>query len=167
MTSQPTSTEATTGSTATQERMVVRCHVSSYTPEVHDFFGSTADVLNKIDRVDMGLGERRMFLLGIDGARGAQLHLFEHVGGDTWAVSGWKGDSIEGLPGRIGEMIFQNKGEFCVGKATQGLLGEIFGEFELRDSVELTEGTGTEVFGPIVTAYQGEGYLRATAGLLC
>lgn len=154
-------------STTTRERMVVRCHVSSYTPEVHDFFGSTADVLTKIDRVDMGLGDRRMFLLGLDGDQGAQLHLFEHVGGDTWAVSGWQGDSIEGLPGRIGEMIFENKGRFCVGKATQGLLGEVFGEFELRDSVELRDGTGTEIFGPIVSAYASDGYVRATAGLLC
>lgn len=164
-----TTSTGTTQTSTTDDRasMVVSCHVSSYTPEVHDFFGSTADVLDKIDRVDMGLVERRMFLLGIDGGRGAQLHLFEHVEGDTWAVSGWQGGSIYGLPGRIGEMIFDNQGRFCVGKATQGLLGEVFGEFELRGSVELAEGTGAEVFGPIVTAYRGEGYLRVTAGLLC
>ncbi len=165
MTNQATTAGAV--STTTRERMVVRCHVSSYTPEVHDFFGSTADVLTKIDRVDMGLGDRRMFLLGLDGDAGAQLHLFEHIGGDSWAVSGWQGDSIDGLPGRIGEMIFENRGRFCVGKATQGLLGELFGEFELRDGVELREGTGTEVFGPIVAAYGSEGYVRVTAGLLC
>lgn len=165
MTNQPSSAGAV--QTTSRERMIVRCHISSYTPEVHDFFGSTADVLTKIDRVDMGLGDRRMFLLGIDGERGAELHLFEHVGGDTWAVSGWRGSSIDGLPGRIGELIFQNKGRFCVGKATQGLLAEVFGEFELRDGVELHTGTGGEVFGPIVRAYQGEGYLRVTAGLLC
>ncbi|GAA3446372.1 hypothetical protein [Planomonospora venezuelensis] len=56
--------------------------------------------------------------------------------------------------------------EFCVGKSTQKLVDEIYGDFELLGNVEVTDDPLT-VFGPVVRQYGADGYLRVTAGLLC
>jgi hypothetical protein len=139
---------------------------SSYTPEIHDFYGDAAAVERKMARVDMGLTERRMFMLAIETPEHAELRLFEHVDGPTWAMSGWRGDETNGVTAKIGEMILANQGQFCVGKSTQKLLDGHFGEFELLGNVEVSD-DGVQVFGPVVRDHAGEGYMRVTAGLLC
>lgn len=150
----------------TAKAMPVRCHISSYTPEIHNFYGDADSVVAKMDRVDMGLTERRMFMLSVESTEGAELKLFEHIEGNLWAISGWTGGSADGAPAKISEMIFDNQGKLCVGKSTQALLDDMFGVFELLGNVEVSD-SGTAVFGHIVRAHADKGYLRVTAGLLC
>jgi hypothetical protein len=150
----------------TEPTAIVRCHISSYTPEIHDFYGDSAAVELKMSRVDMGLAERRMFLLAIESADRAELRLFEHVEGATWAVSARRAGDTRDVGAKVADMIFENKGRFCVGESTQKLVDEIYGEFELLGNVEVGHDP-VAVFGPVVREYAGDGYLRVTAGLLC
>lgn len=146
--------------------LAARCHVYAFSPYVFDFYGDAEAILAHVDNADMVLADRRMFLLAVEGDRGAEVKLFEQVSGETWSVSTWTGDALGELRGRLGDAILANKGVFCVGEQTKGVLS-LLGVSATPDGTVPAPHSPRAAFGHPIRAHATGGYARATIALLC
>jgi len=148
-------------------RQLILCHISSWTPEFHTFYGDVGQILHKMGSVDMNLTERRMFLITIESAGRSVLTMYEHVADDTWATSGISTDSLGDYSAAVHQMIFDNQGEHCVGKSTQALVEDRFGELPIRGSAEITSGSGVDAFADAIAEFANEAYVKVDILLGC
>lgn len=147
-------------------QLAARCHVWSFTPHVYDFYGDADAILAHVDAAGMVLTERRMFLLAVEGDDGAELKLFEQVSAQTWSVTTWRGHQLGALRAELGNAILANKGVFCVGEQTKGVL-ETLGLQGIPDGVVPAPHSPRAAFGHPIRALATGGYARATIALLC
>jgi hypothetical protein len=144
-------------------RLTAPCNAASWTPEVFDFYGDPDSILRKMDRIDMELGERRIFMLLTESKDRAQIRFFEQVEGDSYAVATWDGESLDGADADLAKTILANRGIHCVGEQVRGLL-DSFG-LELGAAVP-APANARAAFAHTVRAH-GSAFVRATTALLC
>jgi len=151
---------------STEVELNARCHAWAFSPHVLDLYGDAEAILAHVDRAQMDLTERRMFLLAVENDERAEVKVFEQVSGDTWSVSTWRGDELGGLRGALGDTILANKGVFCVGEQTKGVLGQLDIEAVPDGTVPAPHSARAAFAHPIRDHARG-GYARATIALLC
>jgi len=146
--------------------LAARCHIYAFSPHVFDFYGDAEAILAHVDRAEMDLTERRMFMLAVESDRGAEVKLYEQVAGETWSVSTWRGEGLGDLRGRLGDAILANKGVFCVGEQSKGVLARV-GVDAAPDGTVPAPHSPRAAFGHPIRAHATDGYARATIALLC
>ena len=144
------------------------CKKMSWTPEVFSFYGDPAAVTAKLDKFDMNLPNRRVFMFMIETTHDAQLSLFELTKDgkavDTFHLWTWKGQSASDLREKATEAILANKGRLCVGEQIKGLVKDLNPD----DKGNLpAPKTALAAFGHVIQEYGGSEYIRLTVFLLC
>lgn len=150
----------------TEIDLAARCHVYAFSPHVVDLYGDAEAILAHIDRIEMDLTERRMFLLAVETHDAAEVVLYEQVAGDTWSVSTWTGAGLGELRTSLGDAILANKGVFCVGEQTKGVLDHLGIQATPQGTVPAPH-SPRAAFGHPIRRHTGDGYGRATIALLC
>jgi hypothetical protein len=140
------------------------CTVFSWTPEVHDFYGDPAAIVQKIDGQEMELADRRIFVLLTESEGRANVRFFEQVEGRNYTVSTWTGESLDGLNGRLADTILTNKGVHCVGEQVRALLSSI--DLELAATVP-APANARAAFAHTIREHGEQTFTRATCALLC
>ncbi|MFE7129658.1 hypothetical protein ACFVIM_02235 [Streptomyces sp. NPDC057638] len=136
----------------------------SWTPEVHDFYGDPEAILNKMDGLDMDLSNRRIFVLLTESESSAEIRFFEQAEEGSYKVSTWSGGSLDGMGGRISEVILANKGVMCVGEQTRATLAPL--GMTSQGTVP-APANHRAAFAHTVRAHGKETFTRATCALLC
>jgi hypothetical protein len=146
----------------------VGCDTASKAPEVYQFYGDTNTVLKKVEGLNVGLAQRRLYVLTVESSTGAELRVFEKASnGKGVEVSSWKGSSLGDLNQQLAAGLLENKGVNCVGEQSKALITAKLGH-ELKT-------VGTPVPAPVsakaafahpVQDFGGQ-FVRATVFLLC
>lgn len=139
------------------------CVAKSWNPEVFDFYGDAASILDKIDDAQLELGDRRMYFLLVESQTGAEIRFFERVNDELTAVFSWSGESAGDLKTRIGDVILDNHGVNCVGEQLKALVTKNL-SVQLEGTVPAPT-TSRAAFAH--TIRNNSEYLRATTALLC
>jgi hypothetical protein len=102
------------------------CRISSWTPEVFSFYGDPDKVMDKLNRFNMKLAERRIYMFMVESSDSAELALFERPVSDSgpWKVWRWKGQPSEAskLLEEETNQILAKQGKECVGQGTEKLV---------------------------------------------
>ena len=75
--------------------------------ELYAFSGPLPDVAARLYQLPAGLVRRPLYLLLVEGEARAEIHIYERESADsrTGVVITWQGTSLEGLPGRLLELV--------------------------------------------------------------
>jgi hypothetical protein len=75
--------------------------------ELYAFSGPLAEVAVRLYKLPADLVKRPLYMLLVEGASQAEVHIFERDGGGsrTGTVTTWQGTSLEGLPGAVLELV--------------------------------------------------------------
>jgi hypothetical protein len=141
----------------------VGCEAKSWAPEVYSFYGDSTAILAKLDKFDMELPARRIYLLVVETASSAELLLFERTSDKEFDVKHYKASSLADLREQIATAILANKGVACVGEQTKAVVAKLSPE----DKGNIpSPASARSAFGHTVQA-AGSSYTRATVFLLC
>jgi hypothetical protein len=141
------------------------CKPTSFSPELLDFYGDSTTILNKIDNHDLRLGDRRVYFLLVESATSAEVRFFERVSDELVAVFSWSGTTAGDLKSRINEAILANRGINCIGEQLKKLISDRL-EVRLEGTVPAPV-SPRAAFAHTIRNNDSDGYLRATAALLC
>lgn len=141
------------------------CKPKSWNPEVFDFYGDAAGILDKIDDAQLELSDRRMYFLLVESQTSAEVRFFERFNEELAAVFSWTGESAGDLKSRIGEVILANRGVNCVGEQLKALVTDSL-SIQLEGTVPAPL-TSRAAFAHTIRNNNSDGYLRATTALLC
>lgn len=142
----------------------LRCAKYSYQPEIFSYFGDSATIISKLDNDQMGLPDRRGYLLLVEKKDSAELSFFERADADNFRVLQWEGQSLGDLREKLTDVIFQNRGIACVGEQTKMMVKASFNP-EDRGTIPMPL-SARAAFSHILKK-QGTDYLRVTILLLC
>ena len=101
---------------------VVPCIEASWTPEVLTFYGSSAQVAQKLSKVQNNLLERRLYLIVSETQGKTEVALFERKDGENALVSQWTTVSNINLAATLNEKLLANAGSSCAGELTKAVL---------------------------------------------
>ena len=142
----------------------VGCEEDSRSPEVYTFYGDPATILAKIDKVDMQLPERRMYMVVVEGQNGDEIRLFERSGKtNNFHVWSAKSKSIGSLNEKVSHAIIANRGVACVGEQTKAIVTKSVSPKDLGTVPAPVNGRAA--FSHTISA--ATGFVRATVYLLC
>ena len=99
------------------------CSTSSWNPEVISLYGDGESLTNKIDKYDLGLPERRAYVVLVETAKNAELRFYEKAEKGTVKVTKWKGTAND-LREQMNKTIFDNRGVNCVGEQVKALISK-------------------------------------------
>lgn len=148
-----------------QKEFLLACVRYSYEPEVRSFYGNSATVLNKLQNDDMGLADRRGYLLLIETKTTAELAFFDRLDEDHFNVSQWYGATLGDFRERVTNTILDNKGIACVGAQTKAMVQAKFNPKDL--GAIPTPLNARAAFAHFIKKYGENEYLRVTMLLLC
>lgn len=140
------------------------CAKYSYQPEILSYFGDSNTVISKLDNDQMGLPDRRGYLLLVEKKGSAEFAFFERVNANNFRVMQWQGESLGDLRENLTEVIFENRGIACVGEQTKMIVKASF-KPEDRGVIPMPL-SARAAFSHILKKY-GDDYLRVTVLLLC
>jgi ketosteroid isomerase-like protein len=140
------------------------CAKYSYQPEIISYFGDSNTVIGKLENDQMGLPDRRGYLLLVEKKGSAELSFFERADANNFRVLQWKGESLGDLRENLTQLIFANRGIACVGEQTKMIVNASFHP-EDRGTIPMPL-SAKAAFSHILKKY-GDDYLRVTILLLC
>jgi hypothetical protein len=75
--------------------------------ELYAFSGPLPEVAVRLYKLPADLVKRPLYMLLVEGASQAEIHIFERDGGATrtGTVTTWQGTSLEGLPGAVLDLV--------------------------------------------------------------
>ena len=110
----------------------VGCRRASWEPEVFSFYGDPAAIKPKLDRFEMHLPDRRIFMFLVESTNSAKLSLFELAEDKgekgkkgqekMFHVWTWEGNSAKELREKATDTTLANKGVLCVGQQVKDLV---------------------------------------------
>jgi hypothetical protein len=124
---------------ADQSGALPGCRVSSFTPRVATFFGSGETMRAELDKSDLKLNDRRVYMVVRETKDGATVTLVERGRKDGTHIYRWSGASASDFRTTIDGMLFANAGRRCVGSMAIEILKVAFGE-QLRHQDGLDPG---------------------------
>src|SRR5262245_37003327 len=101
------------------------CEEESWSPEVLAFYGDSDAILRKLDKFDMSLPRRRVFIFHLETDKEAEVAFFERASKTTHRVFRWKGRPSGKLVDQINKAIIANKGVACVGEQTKAIVSKL------------------------------------------
>lgn len=141
------------------------CDENSRAPEVFELYGDPATVLGKLDKLDLGLDKRRLYVFTVESAQGAELRLFEkQPDGKAVRVSTWKGATLGDLGHEIGNGLLKNKGVHCAGEQTKSMLNS---KLNLKAENDVPFPVSARSAFAHSVQNSGSDFVRATIFLLC
>jgi len=141
------------------------CAKASYEPEVISYFGDSATVIKKLDNDQMGLPDRRGYLLLVETKKSAELVFFERDDPKNFKVYQWNGASMGDLRERLTDVILENRGIACVGAQTKSI---VKASFNINDKGSIPQPLSARAaFSHMLKKYDTNQYLRVTVLLLC
>jgi len=145
-------------------RFRAKCANYSYQPEVIAYFGDSTTITQKLDNDQMGLPDRRGYLLLIETKDSAEFSFFERADDQHFRVSQWKGASLGDLREKLTDVILENRGIACVGAQTKSIVNTRFNPSDLG-TIPMPL-SARAAFSHMLKKY-GDQYLRVTVLLLC
>lgn len=139
------------------------CEAESWSPEVLTFYGDQEAVLRKMEKFEMNLSGRRVFIFILESAGSSELSFFERATPDTYSVYRWRGRPQRDLVEKLNEAIIRNKGVNCVGEQSKAILKTLPGLEEQRDIP--APASARAAFGHQILAHKE--YMSASAYLMC
>jgi hypothetical protein len=112
----------------------------------------------------MNLSGRRVFALLVEGAKNAEIRVYEQSEPGKYSVSLWKGAPSSTLRISIDQAILENKGVHCVGEQTKAIVTRM-PELRTETSIPAPASAKAAFSHPIQNV--GDTYVRATVYLLC
>ena len=109
------------------------CEAESWSPEVISLYGDPDTIQRKMDKFDMDLPGRRIFIFTAEDSQSGEIAFYERTGDDSMRVMRWRGDAQPGLHERISDAIIKNKGVNCVGEQTRAILKSLDGAETIDD----------------------------------
>jgi len=155
---------AVTPRNSTLPEIRAKCASYSYQPEILSYFGDSNTVISKLENDQMGLADRRGYLLLVEKKGSAEFSFFERVDADNFRVMQWQGQSLGDLREKLTDVIFQNRGIACVGEQTKMIVKASF-KPEDRGTIPMPL-SAKAAFSHTLKKY-GDDYLRVTILLLC
>lgn len=143
----------------------VGCDANSKAPEVIELYGDAATIVSKLEAMNLGLDKRRVYVLAVETAQGAELRLYERTrDGKSVTVKTWTGPSMGDLGPAIGDTLLKNKGVHCAGEQTIALISS---KVKLgAGEVVPAPASARAAFAHSVQNAKGD-FVRATVYLLC
>jgi len=140
------------------------CITYSYSPEVISYFGDSATVIKKLDNDQMGLPDRRGYLLLIETKKTAEFAFYEREDAKQFKVYQWSGDSMGDLREKLTDLILENRGIACIGAQTKSIVNA---SFRPEDKGVIPQPLSARAaFTHMLKKYDSQ-YLRVTVFLLC
>lgn len=140
------------------------CEKPSFSPEVYEFFGDSGSVLAKLEKFDMDLPNRRLYILSVETGDATEFSIFERKDAEKVAVMTWKGTGQGDLGQKISDAIIANRGIACVGEQSKGLISKAV---KLEDKGSIPKPVSAmAAFAHPIKSY-GTKYIRATIYLMC
>ena len=93
----------------------VGCEAQSWAPEVFSLYGDPDTVSRKLDKIDMDLPGRRIFIFTLESREGAELAFYERTSKDKVSVSRWTGAPRP----RLHEAVSQAIIDACIASASR------------------------------------------------
>lgn len=147
------------------KEFLMRCARYSFEPEVRSFYGNSVAVLEKIENDNMGLADRRGYLLLIETNESAEIAFFDRLSEERFNVLQWYGGSAGNLREQLTDTILANRGVACVGAQTKAIVQAKFNPTSL--GAIPTPLSASAAFRHFIKKYGDTNYLRVTAFLLC
>jgi hypothetical protein len=129
------------------------------------FYGDTAKVAEKLEKLQSNLLARRVYLLVSETAGRTEAALFERTDGENVSLSRWGSDSNIKLAETLNEKILANAGKSCAGELTKAVLRALGGVADHGDVISAP----TTALAAYHQAWQRpvNDYVRVTLFLLC
>lgn len=144
------------------------CDTSSKEPEVYQFYGDTAKVLQKVEGLNVGLVKRRMYMLTVESSSGAELRLFEKASnGKGVEIWNWKGSSLGDLNQQLAAGLLENRGVNCVGEQSKALIKAKLGDALRAEGAPVPAPVSARAaFAHPIQDFSGQ-FVRTTVFLFC
>jgi ketosteroid isomerase-like protein len=140
------------------------CAKYSFEPEVMAYFGDSNTVIKKLDNDQMGLPNRRGYLLLIETKDSAEFSFFEREDEQHFKVYQWNGASLGDLREQLTNVILENRGIACIGAQTKSIVKARFSPTDMG-TIPMPL-SARAAFSHMLKKY-GDQYLRVTILLLC
>jgi hypothetical protein len=143
------------------------CVAAAWDCQTHAFMGSPATVAANLAALPDELVGRRVFMLAIEGDSRSEARVFErfNIEDTEGTVASWDEQDCGGLVTQLTEVLVANRGVHCPGEQVKAA---IEGDRELTVSEPAAAPrTAAEAFGPVLEAYRGDPFVRATVMVLC
>lgn len=141
-----------------------KCANYSYQPEVIAYFGDSKTITGKLDNDQMGLPDRRGYLLLVETKGTAELAFFEREDEQLFKVYKWEGASLGDFRENLTNVILENRGIACVGAQAKSMVNVKFNPADLG-TIPMPL-SARAAFGHMLKKYEDQ-YLRVTVLLLC
>jgi len=161
------------------------CFLSSWSPEVHTFYGKKEVIEEKLGKILANLSERRVFLQVTQGESTSDVRLYERQKDGNFKVTEWISKQpshldasaikanpepvvdIDSLLVEIDKSIVANKGVHCVGEQTKAILAKEFKELKGKESEGVSlSSSPMGAFAESVSKADGE-FRKSTVVILC
>ena len=140
------------------------CAKYSYEPEVIAYFGDSETINKKLVNDQMGLPDRRGYLLLIETKDSAEFSFFERADEQHFRVSQWHGKTLGALREQLTNVILENRGIACVGAQTKSIINA---KFNPDDKGTIPMPLSAQAAFSHILKKHGDEYLRVTILLLC
>jgi len=98
------------------------CIEAAWSPEVLTFYGNSAQVTEKLAKVQSNLLDRRVYLIVLETKAKTEAALFERKDGANVLLSEWATASKVNLAATLNEKLLKNAGMSCAGELTKAVL---------------------------------------------
>ncbi|HUB74538.1 MAG TPA: hypothetical protein VL979_10930 [Solirubrobacteraceae bacterium] len=140
------------------------CEAQSWEPEVYEFYGDGNTVLEKLNKIDMDLPHRRLYLFSLETPDSAELRVFEKEDDEKVSVDIWEDGDLGDLRERIHDAILANRGVACVGEQTRALVA---GAVEARREAGIPRPVSPYAAFAHSLQRHGDEFVRAAVFLMC
>jgi hypothetical protein len=142
----------------------VGCEAESWSPEVFSLYGDPDTVLRKLNKIEMDLPNRRVFMFSVESKDYAELAFYERTAKERVTVSRWRGKPESRLHESISQAIIDNRGVNCVGEQTKQIVKKLP---DLKTEGDIpVPANGRAAFSHAVRDRGGD-YVRTTIYLMC
>ncbi|SDP83788.1 hypothetical protein [Phyllobacterium sp. OV277] len=121
-------------------------------------------ILRKLSKFDLGLDDRRVFILTVETGGEAQISFYEKTSPHQLTVKKWRGASEGNISAKLESSIIKNKGVHCVGEQSKAIL-DSFPNVKEDTDVPIPV-NAKAAFSHAIRAFDDR-YLKATVYLMC
>ena len=155
---------------AAQEPDLLLCYESAWKVESATVFGDKTTAAGKLEKYTkaMDLQRHRMYLLAIESAEGSEVTMFEFDKDDkAYKVTTYNIDSMGDLMKEVNAAILASKGQKCVGKICNDILGTNSSNKKPEDARKvLSADSGFPSFKKVIAEFDGD-FLQISVIVLC
>lgn len=143
------------------------CKAQSWSPEVITLYGDQSAIMDKLDKYNLDLPNRRVYITMVESEKGAEATYYEKGKDGKVRVTKWKGASAADLREQLHRSILSNKGVNCVGEQSKALFAKETGANPEVKAEEVPAPVNGKAAVRHALKDNGSDYLRVTFFLMC